>query len=95
MARLKEQLFLARKDLVCAQVMNERWKDTLTQLKKINANPQRALDPVDMAAFANLQQQNAQTMGQILDLTLAQVETSYDLDIQQQDINILWINDDI
>lgn len=59
MARLKEQLFLARKDLVCAQVMNERWKDTLTQLKKINANPQRALDPVDMAAFANLQQQNA------------------------------------
>ena len=88
MARLKEQLFLARKDLVCAQVMNERWKDTLTQLKKINANPQRALDPVDMAAFANLQQQNAQTMGQILDLTLAQVETSYDLDIQQQDSQI-------
>ena len=29
MARLKEQLFLARKDLVCAQILHERWKDTL------------------------------------------------------------------
>ena len=33
MTRLKEQLFLARKDLIYAQVMHQRWKDTLTQMK--------------------------------------------------------------
>ena len=29
MLRLKEQLFLARKDLICAQILQQRWKDTL------------------------------------------------------------------
>ena len=82
MSRLKEQLFMARKDLVCAQIMNERWKDTLTQLKKINANPERALDKVDAQQIAQTQETNAQMMGQILDLTLEQVETSFDLDMQ-------------
>lgn len=64
--------------------MNERWKDTLTQLKKINANPERALESVDMEEFACTQEDNSQMMGEILDLTLSQVETSFDLDMQQE-----------
>ena len=80
MTRLKEQLFLARKDLICAQVMQQRWKDTLLQLKQVNANPERAVEPIDMAELRKVQEENEEAMGIILDMTLEQVEMSHELD---------------
>ena len=80
MTRLKEQLFLARKDLICAQVMQQRWKDTLVQLNQVNANPERAMEPVDMADLQKVQEENEEAMGNILDMTLEQVEMSHELD---------------
>lgn len=70
MIRLKEQLFLARKDLICAQVMQQRWKDTLLQLKQVNANPERAMESMNMGEFQRVQEANEEAMGCILDMTL-------------------------
>ena len=71
---------MARKDLICAQVMQQRWKDTLLQLKQVNANPERAMEPVDMADLQKVQEENEEAMGNILDMTLEQVEMSHELD---------------
>ena len=31
---------------MCAQVVNQRWKDTLQLLKQVNASPERAVEEV-------------------------------------------------
>ena len=80
MTRLKEQLFLARKDLIYAQVMHQRWKDTLTQMKQVNANPERAMEAVNSGELERISEDNEQKLGNILDMTLQQVEMSYELD---------------
>ena len=60
--------------------MQQRWKDTLLQLKQVNANPERAMEPVDMADLQKVQEENEEAMGNILDMTLEQVEMSHELD---------------
>jgi len=50
-------------------------------LKQINANPERALENEDKDGLATLAKENEIILGDIFDLTLRQVEMSYELDL--------------
>jgi len=51
------------------------------QLKRVNANPERIFDSIDQVEFDHLKEANCATIGNVLDLTLEQVETNFDLDL--------------
>ena len=46
----------------------------------MNANPERAMEPIKMVEFERMQSENEQALGSILDMTLEQVEMSHELD---------------